>query len=185
MVDDLEPYLTVFFLDIFTPFCSPSKMLWNHIKITLNDHQLNRCENWLSVIVRVHIYVLVIDYLHRPENSTNRRYKTQSTRKHFRPPYVRVLHGSNQISWGGRFRVLMTPLLYPVRVFRLNKYYPFWNILRYQWIWMSRTKRMWTREKKCVRRCLFSWWNKKYCKWRFSVFSKYMCNFMIPYVSLK
>ncbi len=37
--------------------------------------------------------------------------------------------------------------IYPVRVFHLNKYYHFWNILRYQWIWMSRTKRMWTIEK--------------------------------------
>jgi hypothetical protein len=39
--------------------------------------------------------------------------------------------------------------------------------------------------KKCVRRCLFSWWNKKYCKWWFSVFSKYICNFMVSYLSLK
>lgn len=94
---------------IYTSCCSPSKMLYDSLKITLISGDIDEWRSWLFAIVVYHEHTTIHVYHDRSGCNKNQSYKTDFTGKRFEAPYFSVWSGINPFFEGpafGSYRLL-------------------------------------------------------------------------------
>jgi hypothetical protein len=103
-----NPCFCWIYLEHFVSLVKSFQTIWNSYWLVMQSG----AKRQISLAVGSRIDAIAIEYFNWAEYGTYQCYRTNSVKNHFWASNMRIWHKTNQISPGGRFYILMTPLLF-------------------------------------------------------------------------